>query len=483
MKVVLMVAPRAAGEIERHGLPFLSVGYIASSLLLDQHEVLIVDAHAFDLSPAETAEKILELGAEALGISATTHNRFPAIETAKLVKQANPSVKIFAGGPHFGLSARDALRVVPEIDYIVKGEGEITSCELLKTNFDQNKLAGVLGLVYRDALGKIIENPDRPFIQNLDELPMPAWHLFELEKYPGTTSIEKTGLKNIGIISSRGCPNQCIFCSSIALHKGRLRLRSPKNFVDELEYLYKTYGYRAFNFYDDTFSIVRGHAVDICEEIIRRDLKIYWYASGRVNTVDKELLALMKKSGCVRINFGIESGSPRMLKIIKKGITMEQARAAVKAAVMVGLEVTLNFLMVYPYETWADIALTVDAIKEFRSLSAVMPSYSFIIIYPGTELERIAKKEGLMPEDFSWNSPYKSDKYYLAGEDPSVPYFEWPELPFEKVKAFVLNRLLTKKQLWSRFLIKAKRVRKPADVKTIFKIGAKYLESWLKKTI
>jgi len=246
--------------------------------------------------------------------------------------------------------------------------------------------------------------------------------------------------------------------------------------VDEIEYLYKTYNYQAFNFWDDTFSLVRQHAVDICQEIIRRNLKIYWYAPCRVNTVDKELLLLMKKAGCTRVNFGIESGSPRMLKLIKKGITIQQARAAVKAAVEVELEVTLNFLMVYPYETWDDIAQTADAIKEFRAMKNVKPSYSFIVIYPGTELEEIAKKEGILPVDFSWNLPYRSDKAYLAGEDPSVPYFEWPELPFEKVKVFVLKRLMTKKDLWRRFIKKIKRIRKFDDVKAIFKISLNYLK-------
>ncbi len=475
LKVVLLVAPRASGEIERHGLPFLSVGYIASSLLLDGHQVRIVDAHTFNMGPAEAAAKVLEFDPDALGLAANTHNRFSAIEVAKLIKKERPATKIFAGGPHFGLCAQDSLAVVPEIDFIIKGEGEITSRELLKTDFSAGQLAKVQGLVWRDGAGSIIENPDRPFVQNLDELPMPAWQLFDLEKYKGITAIGEGGHKNIGIISSRGCPNQCIFCSSLAFHRGRLRLRSAKSFVDEIEHLNKTYGYRAFNFWDDTFSIIRQHAVDICEEIIRRGLKIEWYAPCRVNTVDKELLALMKKAGCVRVNFGIESGSPRMLKIIKKGITMEQARAAVAAAVEAGLEVTLNFLMVYPYETWEDIALTTDAIKEFRALPKVKPSYSFIVIYPGTELEAIAKKEDLMPENFSWNLPYKNDKAYVAGEDSSVPYFEWPALPFEEVKAFVLKRLTSRQDLWRRFIKKLKRVRKMEDLASIFRIAFNYV--------
>ncbi len=480
MKLIILFAPRAKGEIERYGSPFLSLGYLAASALLDGHEVKIVDAHTFNLSVEQTVEEIIKSSPDAVAITANTHNRFSAIAVAERVKVSRPGIKIIVGGPHFGLTAVDALAVVPAIDYVITGEGELTLRELLKTNFVQSALAGVLGLTYRDASGRITANPPRPYIQNLDELPMPAWQLFELDKYSGGKPIEPSGLKTIGIVSSRGCPNSCIFCSSIALHQGKLRMRSPKNFVDEIQHLHGQYGYRAFNFWDDTFTIVRQHAVEICEEIIRRQLKIYWYSSCRVNTVDFELLSLMKRAGCVRVNFGIESGSPRMLKIIKKGITMEQARQAIAAAVRAGLEVTLNFLLVYPYETWDDIALTADAIKEFKAMENVSPSYSFIIIYPGTELEQIAKKEGIMPADFSWNSPYANTKQSLAGEDPSVFYFEWPGLPFEEVKAYIINRLSTKKEFWRRLAIKIRKIKNPADFKVLAVLAFNYLKCRLK---
>ncbi|MDD2753540.1 MAG: radical SAM protein [Candidatus Portnoybacteria bacterium] len=478
LKVVLIYASRASGEIELKGLPFLSVGYLASSILADGHAVSIIDAHTFGYSPQEAARRALELGPDIVGLAANTHNRFLAIETARHVKKGDGRIKIFTGGPHFGLTAKNALAVVPEIDFVIKGEGEITSRELLKTNFKPDKMKDVLGLVWRDGFGNIVENPDRAFMWNLDELPWPAWDLFGLENYGGTP-IEKGGDKTIGVISSRGCPNRCIFCSSLAFHKGALRLRSAENFVDELELLNKRYGFKAFKFWDDTFTIVRRHAEDVCNEILKRRLAIKWYAPCRVNTVDKELLALMKKAGCVRVNFGIESGSPRVLKIMKKGITMDQARTAIKAALEVGLDVTLNFLMIFPHETMADIAMTVDAIQEFKAMGA-KPSYSFIVIYPGTELEAIAKQEGLMPVDFSWNSPYKSEKSYIAGEDPSVPYFEWPELPFELVKAFVLKRMGNKKNLAKRFFKKLRRVRQWEDLRSLGQLGVNYLKAQIK---
>jgi len=171
-----------------------------------------------------------------------------------------------------------------------------------------------------------------------------------------------------------------------------------------------------------------------------------------------------------------------MLKLIKKGITMAQARTAVKAAVEVGLEVTLNFLMVYPYETWNDIVQTVRAIKEFHDMPNVKPSYSFIVIYPGTELEQIAKEQRLFPDDFSWNSPYVSDQYYIAGEDPSVPYFVRPDLPFEKVKAYVLAELTDRSKLGRRFIKKLRRIKNAGDFISLVKLSINYFKlTMLKK--
>jgi anaerobic magnesium-protoporphyrin IX monomethyl ester cyclase len=475
MKIILTTAPRSVGDIERGGLPFLSLGYLASSLLLDGHDVRIVDAHTMRINPEEAGNRTLQLDPEAVGIIANTHNRFPAIELVKFLKKKKPNLKIILGGPHFGVTALDAMKVIPEIDFIVKGEGELTTRELLKTNFEMTKLKDLPGLVYRDQNGLVIENIDRPFIKNLDDLPMPAWHLFDFSIYK-TKPLLPGGGKVIGLMSSRGCPSRCIFCASIALHKGMFRRHSPKKFVDEIENLYKNYGYRSFNFWDDTFTVLKSHTTEVCEEIIRRKLDISWYTPCRVNTPDAELFRLMKKAGCVRVNFGIEAGSPRILKIIKKGITMEQARSAIKAAVDVGLEVTCNFLVVHPYETWEDIKMTVDAMKEFKAIKNVIPSYSFINIYPGTELEEIAKKEGLMPVDFSWNSPYSNEMWAVAGEDPSVYYFEWPTLPFADVKAFISKRMMGRNELIKKLISKIRKVKNMKEVFQLFTMAFKYLK-------
>lgn len=198
---------------------------------------------------------------------------------------------------------------------MLRGEGEITVVELLDTHFNKGDLNKMLGIAYKRS-GEIINNPKRPLIENLDSIHMPAWHLFNLSKYKAVLEGEyKT--RSIGVISSRGCPNQCSFYANASFWN-TLRLHSPKNFVDGVEFLHKEYNYQSFDFWDDTITLVREHILDICQEIINRGLDIVWYARARVDTVDEEMLKTMKKAGCRIISFGVESGSKNILKNIKK---------------------------------------------------------------------------------------------------------------------------------------------------------------------
>jgi len=475
MKVVLATAPRALGEIEMAGLPFLGIGYVASYLeKKGGHNVTIVDAHSENVSIEETVDKILSFSPEVAGLTATTHNRLQAIMVIKLLKKKKPDLMIMVGGPHFSLSDKNALEVVDEIDVVVKREGEITSKELLDVWPNRGELKDVLGITYRDSSGKVISNPDRPFLRDLSQLPFPAWHLYDLDKYQ--KKIYGTEFRTIGVISARGCPNQCVFCDNAAFSKSILRLRTPKNFVDELEFLNKKYGFEGFNFWDDTLTVSKSHVLGICREIIDRGLDIKWYARARVNTVDEEVIDIMKKAGCRRISFGIESGSPRILKEIKKNITLEQARYAVKLSSEAGLIVSLNFIVNLPTETIEDLKMSADLIKELRSYRNVEASYGFALIYPGTEMEWSAKKKGILARDFSWNSPYQGKKSRITGEDPSVPYMEWPGMELEKVKAFMV-RNLSKGDVLRKSWNKLKKVESWSDLKSLFKAGLNYFRS------
>ena len=476
MKIVIATAPRALGDIEVSGLPFLGALYIATVLKDRGHETVLEDNHTRKLNISESASAILRHNPDVVGIAAFTHNRFQAIALATELKKANKDIFIFVGGPHFSFTAKNALEMVPAIDCVVIREGELTVKELFDVWPDKSKFKDILGIAYRDENGKVIINPDRAFIEDLEELPSLAWGLLDLSIYKHGLKKTNINMPAIGVTSGRGCPNRCIFCSSAAFCKSILRLRNPKSFVDEIELLYKKYGFRAFSFWDDTLTIVRKHVVEICNEIIKRKLDIIWYCRARVNTVDYEMLKLIKKSGCIRISFGIESGSPKILEIIRKNITLDQARRAVKWCSDLGFVTSLNFMVNHPYETLDDLKQTIEVMKEFRKIPKVICQYGFTLIYPGTELEVIAKKEGWLPKDFSWNSPFRTEKYTIIGEDPSVPYVEWPGAEIEKIKAIMIKELGVKGGILKKGFRKLKKARLLSEFKALLKIGLRRIK-------
>ncbi|MBU4284997.1 B12-binding domain-containing radical SAM protein [Patescibacteria group bacterium] len=470
MKLILTTSPRAEGDLERKGLPFLGIGYIAGYMeKFSHHQVEIFDAHTYGLTASEAAGKILAKNPDVVGIHSITDNRFKAIALAKGLKKENKNVIVLMGGPHFSLTAKNALELVPEIDYIIRGEGEKAIVQLLDVLENKGDISKVSGLAYRDKNGQIIEKPLTDLIMNLDELPMPAWHLFDLKEY--NKPIDGTNVRSVGVLSARGCPNVCVYCANA---RSVLRLRSPKNFIDEVEYLHKTYGYHGFDFWDDTLTMVKSHVTAVCEEIIKRKLDIIWYARARVNTVDKELLQLMGKAGCIRISFGVESGSPRIIKIIKKNITVEQVLNAVRWSSEVGMVVVTNFMVNLPEETLDDLKQTIGLMKELSKIKNSYPAYGFTVIYPGTELELMAKERGLMPKDFSWNSPYQSPKYKVAGTDPSLFYMEWPGAELEKIKAIMVRGLGIKGNVFKKGFNKLRKIKSFGELKELVKTGIDY---------
>ncbi|MFH1173340.1 MAG: radical SAM protein, partial [bacterium] len=180
------------------------------------------------------------------------------------------------------------------------------------------------------------------------------------------------------------------------------------------------------------------------------------------------------------ISYGVESGSPRILQVIKKGITPEQALKAIKLTASLGIGVSVNFMVSLPYEKWADIKMTAELIRELKKIKDVDPAYGFTLFYPGTEMETLGRQEGWLPQDFSWNSPYKSDKYKVAGIDASLPYLEMPQLPLEEIKAYMTRELMGRGDLWKKSWRKLKKVKSPKELISLFKVAFDYLK--IKKT-
>lgn len=430
MKVVLATAPDE--WVTKEHLPPLSLGYIAAVLEKVGHEVTIVDSPAYSYSVEEAVKRIVGERPDAIGITATTHNRLSTIKLCQQVKNETKAL-IFTGGPHFALTAKDALQNVSSIDIVVRGEGEFATKEILDAYSGGKGLEEVQGIVYRGKDGKIMETAVRPFLTDLDALPLVTWHLFDLKKYHATLEGEyKT--PSIGVISSRGCPHECTFCANRHFWQCTWRTRSPKNFVDEIELLHKEYGYKGFDIWDDTLTISKKRVREICEEIARRKLDIVWYARARVNTVDRDLLRLMRKSGCQAISYGVESGSESILHNIKKNITLAQVREVIKTSAKLGFYIKAFFMFSLPGESSQDIKETLRLMDELSTYGRKVGCIGgFTLIYPGTELESLAKKQGTLPHDFQWNTPQVFEKNKLVRANLSIPLYENPDLSIEQI--------------------------------------------------
>lgn len=237
-------------------------------------------------------------------------------------------------------------------------------------------------------------------------------------------------------MSTRGCPYQCVFCSVSKQWGHHIRYRSAKNVVDEIEQVLKTYPFfQAIRFFDDVFTMDKARVLEICRLMIERNLNIAWECEARANTIDEEMVFAMKKAGCEFIDLGVESGSDRILKNIKKNITVKQAIEAAKAIKKAGIGLKVFIMHSLPGETYEDIKKTIFLSRYlYYEIGAEGTTQGITIIYPGTELESMAKETGALPKDFSWSKPFTMDRNYPPLTScPNMPIFEQPGLTYEQV--------------------------------------------------
>ena len=354
---------------------------------------------------------------DVVGITAATANRFEAMDAARLARRVTPDAVIVVGGPHFTFTAEDTLRHIPEIDIVVRGEGEITLLELMRALSSMGSLRElsalreVAGLSYRVA-GQIVHNPDRLPLRDLDELPPIRWETVPWTRY----DYRFLNISCASLLTSRGCPINCTFCSTTKMWGKHVRWRSPIRVVDEIEHLLTHYGLQAVFFNDDTFTLNRRHLLGICDEIERRGLKFSWICQARVDTVNRDILQTMKRAGCIYIFFGVETGSQKMMESIHKKITADEVRQTVRDCQAVGILSHALFMYSLPEETEEDRRLTFEFMDELITLGLNAFSASPTIIYPGTEIETMARERGVLPPGFSWSEPYEHREYAAIQE-------------------------------------------------------------------
>jgi len=405
MKILLLNPPMQYGVYNQAGKPYLDKSYPPLGLgyidALAKKEGFKTQLYDLIENTFEDAKKIIKKeNPQIIAISCNlTDYRWGAFRIAQIAKKLNPKITVILGGSHATHLYQQILSNFP-IDYIVLSEGEYTFLELINNIKNQTDTSKIKGIVYKSK-EKIIKTQERSPIQNLDVLPFPTrfFHSNYIRYSSSNRFKEKkiTKLKSSHIIASRGCPFNCYYCSITKYWKSYCRFRSPKNVVDEMEKLHKENGVNHFNFFDDTFTIDQNRTIKLCKEIINRNLDVCWECVTRVDCVSQETLIWMKKSGCLGISYGVESGSVSVLEAINKNQTKNQIIQAFQLTHKIGLLANVLLMVGNPKETRQSINETIELIKIIKPDKL---RTTLTIIYPETNLYKKCKKSGLIQDQY-----------------------------------------------------------------------------------
>jgi anaerobic magnesium-protoporphyrin IX monomethyl ester cyclase len=340
---------------------------------------------------------------QVLGISLLTTEYPRAAGILSWSKRNLPDTKLSAGGYHVSALPERSLRELP-LDVLVMSEGELTMRKLCRAGFEQSTLPAIRGIAYIDEKARFVRNLPREFIADLDSLPISdrelldggmAWYLTPPGNIRGQYLDRCTTM-----LTSRGCPGNCIFCSSRAMWTNKVRQRSPENVLDELESLIAKYGLMGLFFLDDTFTARKKWVLDFCRQWQGRGIKLTWGCSARVNTVDDEMLEAMKSTGCVQLDFGVESGNDEVLRRLHKGQNRRIIERAFRSVHRHGLRSLACFIIGNPGETGEQMMETLDVAKRIKPDFAV---FSILTPLPGSPLYDIAITEGWITGNESFN--------------------------------------------------------------------------------
>jgi anaerobic magnesium-protoporphyrin IX monomethyl ester cyclase len=409
VKVALIIPP--ALELGKMWCPNLPLGlaYLAAVIEKDGYELTVFDCPTLGIDHKKLGAKLASFEPDVVGITSVTPMIKSALLIARVAKETCPNTVVILGGPHATFMDSQVLSENPAVDIVVRGEGEETILELLRHLFNSGDLQTVSGISFRKNK-QIIRTPNRQFIQNLDELPRPAYQYFAIEKY------QFFGKRILPIMTSRGCPFQCSYCVSSRMAGANFRARSPTKVVDELEWLRDVHRAGAFSFYDDALTYDKKRAIEICEEIQKRNIGIPWDCQTRVDAISKEVLVELRDADCQLVSFGVESGCQKILDTVKKRTTIEQNERAVRLAKEVGISVAMSVIIGYPGET-------MDTIKQtFAFIRRAKPDYVYLCLatpFPGTDFRALLENLGWKMSD-DWS-------HY----DQETPVFENPSLPVD----------------------------------------------------
>ena len=462
MKVLLVNPPQTfypGSDPPAGNLP-LGLMYIAAVLQKNGYTVEILDAFMAGAEFEEKNGESVTIGLPFKQIEGEIRSRNPdivgiagpftsqignAIQTSKAAKEVNPNILTVVGGPHVTLVPKEFLEEAKTVDIAVTGEGEYAMLEIAQYFEGKTQLSEIGGIAYRKN-GSVAVNERRPFIEDLDELPYPAYDLVDMEQYLGPSKIGYRSFQNraVSMVTSRGCPFNCCFCA-VHLHMGKgFRAHSAKYVLDHIQYVVDKYKVKNIFFEDDNLTLDLKRFEAICDGIIERKIKIGWETPNgvRADRLTLELLWKMKQSGCKSVFVGVESGDQQILdKVVCKSLDLNRVVEFAKNAKEIGLKTGAFYIIGFPGETKRNMQRTVDFALEMKRkydvgmhLFAATPSY-------GTTLYEECKTKGYIDADLSWNS------FAQARQARGLPLITTDEFTPAEVKEIAAKALAEYKKI------------------------------------
>ena len=418
--------PEAAGTIQAPWPP-LGPLYCATTLKNAGIEVSLLDQAAKQYTTKQVNNWIKKQNPDILGFSVLITSYQEAITQAQQAKQENPNITTVLGNYHATFNAERILKKYPQIDIIIRGEGETPTLQLTQNIEHKKSLKQVQGITYRNN-GHIVSTPDAPLTSNIDTMPIPDRELADAEYTSEIFGIKVATQKFTSIISSRGCPFQCSFCGCRKFARGIWRPRTVENIMQELQLLHSQ-GYRQFLFVDDNFTLNLRRVEKLCHEIKKQKMDIEWFCDSRVDNCSYDAFREMVKAGCRLLYFGVESANQRILNYYKKGITPDQTKKAVKKARDADMDIIVgSFIVGAPDETPQEVQNTLQFAHE---LDIDVPQLNILSAFPGTDSWQDGVTKGFIDEEKHWEKGV-----FISNVSPNA-------VPFEKIRLMVYDYFKT----------------------------------------
>jgi len=391
---------------QKYTTPHLSLECIKYYLMDNGYQSEIIDCVYYkDLD--DVISKLSEGEKPIIGLTAYTRERFHAYKFIRKVKENIPDSMLIVGGRHFSSLSEETLKELPMVDMVVRGEGEITFKEICDYVYRNTNIKEILGISYRSG-AEILHNPDRPLESNIDKFRyFDKNYLSDPKRYSLVSVYYRMAtfkMMFFNVMATRGCPNRCVFCS---LKADKARFRSINSIIKEIEEKIEITGVRNVKFIDPSLTINKKFVAELCDRIMEKKLNIKWVCYSRVD-IDIELLKVMKNAGLIGVEVALESGSPRVLKAIKKKISLEHFERFCKAAYSLRIRVFAFCMISLPDEKIEDVDMTMSLIRKLSKYIYSLSGLQATRILPDASIYNIAKERNILPADFSWFKPYES---------------------------------------------------------------------------